>query len=392
MNTLKNKIKLAYCGFAFNFLVGALAMVLGSSLLELVNLYDRPLEKVVLLGSSMAIGRVLGSAFFGKLVEKVNPLKVEIFCSIMIILFLLIFPRVPSMGVGMILSFIEGVSFSGNDAFSPLLIAYVFRERYSSALSFGQALYGLGGFLVSFLIMLTIRFDLPFYYAYYVLAFITMTVLVVSLFTKYDVEEVSSIEQEKVIPLYSKSPVLSYVLIFVMAFSYCAICNIIGTYCTSYSVAVGIDEQLAAAILSVYNVGCVVGAIVFIPILKKVQEKTVLVVNFAIGLAAMAICVFMKNAAVLDACMFIAGFFLGVLFAVILAISTRVGYKHLSLASSLVGISGGIGDITVPIITSWILKTSGIIVTYRVVVDLLIVELLVGILLAVLTSNKEVSK
>ena len=52
--------------------------------------------------------------------------------------------------------------------------------------------------------------------------------------------------------------------------------------------------------------------------------------------------------------MFTAGFFLGVLFSVIVAVATRIGYERISVASSLVATAGGLSDILTPIVTGFL--------------------------------------
>ena len=72
----QNKYKMvAFLAFALYFLTGAACIVVGSSLSHLVKMYGIALDKVVLLGSAYALGRVLTVYFTGRMVEKFGPIK-----------------------------------------------------------------------------------------------------------------------------------------------------------------------------------------------------------------------------------------------------------------------------------------------------------------------------
>lgn len=67
---MQGKKKLiAFLAFAMYFLTGAACIVVGSSLPHLVKLYNMDLEKVVLLGSAYAMGRLSTVYFTGRMVE-----------------------------------------------------------------------------------------------------------------------------------------------------------------------------------------------------------------------------------------------------------------------------------------------------------------------------------
>ena len=75
----QNKYKMvAFLAFALYFLTGAACIVVGSSLSHLVKMYGIALDKVVLLGSAYALGRVLTVYFTGRMVE--NRSSLELCC------------------------------------------------------------------------------------------------------------------------------------------------------------------------------------------------------------------------------------------------------------------------------------------------------------------------
>ena len=131
---------------------------------------------------------------------------------------------------------------------------------------------------------------------------------------------------------------------------YCILCSCQWNYdlYVKFAESLGIASSTAAFMLTVYNVGCFVGSMAFVVILRKVREQTVLLVNSVGGVAAIILMLLVDQIPVYFACLAIAGFFLGVLFSVYVTIATRIDYKHVSRAASLMGTAGGGSDILTP--------------------------------------------
>lgn len=72
----KNNGLIAFLAFGMYYITGAECMVVGSSLTHLVSMYGMEMDKVVLLGSAFALGRVLTVYPTGRMVEKFGPKKV----------------------------------------------------------------------------------------------------------------------------------------------------------------------------------------------------------------------------------------------------------------------------------------------------------------------------
>ena len=145
--------------------------------------------------------------------------------------------------------------------------------------------------------------------------------------------------------------------------------------------------------LTVYNVGCFVGSMAFVVILRKVREQTVLLVNSVGGVAAIILMLLVDQIPVYFACLAIAGFFLGVLFSVYVTIATRIDYKHVSRAASLMGTAGGGSDILTPVIIyikimSYNLQW-GVRIAYVYVIIMSAVSILAAIVLRMNTSEEE---
>lgn len=380
---------LAFLAYAMYFLTGAACIVVGSSLPHLVKMYGMELNRVVLLGSAYALGRVLTVYITGRLVEKMGPMKVLAGGVFLIGMFLFGIPTIVNYYAGLVFAFLGGVGMGAQDTVCPVLFSAVYKENYAGSLSAGQALFGLGNFAMPFLVGVLLSGSLPFYYSYYILLVVPVAMLICIPFAKMEAGGGQKEEEEGVKPLYAKNRVLVYGALILVYASYSAVVNAIGLYTSSFAESLGISASTSAFMLTTYNVGCVIGSVVFVAILKKAKVQKVLLVNCLCALAAIGTALAVNRVAVYFTGLFIAGFFLGVLFSVIVTIATRIGYEHISIASSLVATAGGASDILTPVVTGFLVGQLGIGIAFPYAMLMIVISIVAAIVLQINTTEKE---
>ena len=127
-------------------------MLVGSSLPQLVEMYGKPTETVVLMGSAYALGRVTTAYIMGRMVEKFGPIKVLLCGIILVSAYFVGVPTIHVFFVGLISAFLGGAGMATQDTVCPVLLSTAFKENYAGSLSAGQALFGLGNFATPFII------------------------------------------------------------------------------------------------------------------------------------------------------------------------------------------------------------------------------------------------
>ena len=386
----KKQKKLAFLAFAMYFLTGAACLVVGSSLPQLVKMYAMPLDMVVLLGSAYALGRVATVYLTGHLVERIGPMKVLAVGVVLVTIFFIGIPTMPNYYLGLLFAFLGGAGMGAQDTVCPVLLSVAYKKNYEASLSAGQALFGLGCFATPFLVGVMLSTNQPFYYSYYILLLVPLMMLIMIPFTKVDLKDHVEVQEDSVKPLYVKHKILAYGAILVVCGAYCAVVNSIGLYTSSYAEYIGISAANAAFILTVYNIGAVIGALAFVLILRKIKPQMVLIINSVVALFAMAAVLFIKNMPVYFIGLFVAGFFLGVLFSVIVAIATRIGYLRIGIASALVATAAGASDILTPVVTGFLVGIFGIAVSYYYVIIMIILTLIATIVLQMNITDKKI--
>ena len=159
----KHNRLITFLAFGLYFLTGAACMVVGSSLPQLVGMYDKSLELVVLLGSSYALGRVATVYLSGRMVERFGPKSILAAGILMVSAYLFGLPTIQNYYAGMVFAFLGGVGMGAQDAVCPLMLSISCRNNYAGALSAGQAFFGVGCFVTPFLVGIMLSTELPFY-------------------------------------------------------------------------------------------------------------------------------------------------------------------------------------------------------------------------------------
>lgn len=388
----KNSSLITILAFGLYFLVGAGALLVGSSLTQLIGVYGRTMDAVVLLGSSFAIGRVSTVGLTGRLVEKIGAKAVYAISVLMTCTYFVGVPLFPNYYAGMAAAFLGGVGMGAEDAVCPLMLSISCRNNYAGALSAGQAFFCVGSFAMPFLIGVMLSERLPFYGAFYVLTAIALILLACLPFVKLEKQtKTAETQEEQVKPLYTQKLWLAYAgaLIGVACFS--GAVNVLSLYTASFAQSMGISEANAAFMLTIYNIGGVIGSFAFTWILKKVKERTIVIINSVISMIALAAAILFHKTEIYFICLFITGTFLGVMFSLFVAITTRIGYKRISVASSYVAIAAGISDVMTPILSGALVGVFGVGSAFYYALATVVLMLASSILVNAVTSEKEIS-
>ena len=381
-----------FVAFALYFLTGAACIVVGSGLSHFADKFSTDIKTIVILGSLYSLGRVSTVYLTGKLVEKIGPLKVTIMGIFLMGLYLTGIAYTHSFYYALVFAYIGGVGMGAQDTVCPLFLSVAFPNNYAGSLSAGQGLFGLGGFVTPFLTGVMLMNKLPFYFAYYVLlvfAIITLT------FVLYEKKVINTIltqkgnitlsEESQIKPLFTKNKVMAFTAILLATATYSTTVNTIGLYTTTFAEYQGFTSANAVFLLTVYNVGAVIGSLIFILILKRVSAVNILIVNNILSIIIFAILEYTKKPTVYFICLFAAGFLLGVLFSLIVEITTRIGYERISVTSSYVAVAGGFSDVFTPIVTGFIVGIFGIASIYRYVFISIIITTALAIIVRIYT-------
>lgn len=379
----KQRNLIAFVVYAMYLITGACCIVVGSSIPSLMEHFDKSLPAIALLVSAFAIGRVATVFLVGILTEKFGA-KICLLCGVIFYLaFLTGIPLTTNYFTAIILSVLAGIGMSTQDTCCAVILRETFPNSYSSSLSAGQAFFSIGCFLPPLLMGFALRENLGFQPVYLVLSLIGFLMLLIIPFLKihkgsYHTNTKEQIPHENFSMLWQKKK-WNYFCLAIACFAYFGTSNTIQTYTSTFVGSFGIPERLSVSVLTLYNVGCMIGSFAFIPILKKIHETKILWINMMCTLICLIIAMVFKNIAVFSITYLIAGFFCGVLFSVLVSIAVSLNPMHAGISAAAIAFFGGISDILSPIITGAIILLSDVRSTFYYCISMCLICLIAAI-------------
>ncbi len=392
---IKTSKIVAFEAFALYLLTGAACLVVGTSLTQLTQTYNVSIAAVAALGSAFAFGRMLTVFITGYLTKKLGAKLVFGVGTLLLMIFLIGLPLNTNYYVGLVLSALGGIGMGSQDACCPVILSVSFPNHYSSALSAGQALFGAGCFLPPLLMGFAIALNLPFYYPYLFIAAIAGVMLILLPFAKIpSVEESAQLLEESghAIQISKKLKFIGIAVLAMVCFSYCAVLNTINLYTATYAESLGIPSATAVTLLTVFNVGSMVGSFTFVKILTRVKPINALIANLFVVCITLTVSIFTQNVTLLFASIFITGVFVGVLFSVLVSLSTGLNPQNAALAGAIIAVVAASSDGVTPLITGSVVTHGGVNLAYVYALSMAVICLVFSVIFKVVISKKQPSK
>jgi MFS family permease len=387
----RNDYLAAFEAFAMYLLTGAACIILGSSMSQLIGHYHSSLNAIAAFISAFSLGRLVTVFGTGYLTERIGTKWVFAAGTILLAVYLVGVPQTSNYYLGIFFCALGGAGVGAQDACCPVILNKVFPKSYASAMSAGQALFCAGCFLAPMIMSRVLSLNLMFSYAFYAAVVLAIVMLAVLPFVKLPAAICAGEKgapTEDALKLHNK--VLGYIVLVISCMAYCAATNTICTFSTTFGESIGMSSASANSLLSAYNVGCMLGSVLFIAILKKVKGSTVLWCNIGIALIMMGIAVLIDNIRIYYVALFLTGCCMGVLFSVYITIATRLNPEHASIAAAGVAVACGLADMIAPLAVSAIVTANGASTAYIVAIVLLAVCLFTSVLLKIMIkSNSE---
>ncbi len=382
----------AFQGLALYLLTGAACLVVGTSLSQLTQSYNTSIAAVAALGSAFAFGRMVTVFITGYLTKKLGVKLILGVGTFLLLVFLVGLPINTNYNLGLILAVIGGVGMGSQDACCPVILSVAFPKHYASALSAGQALFGAGCFLPPMLMSISISLNMPFYYPYFFIAAIAVVMLVLLPFAKIpSVEQSAQLleNSDHAIKISKKLKIIGFVLLGIVCFAYCGVLNTINLYTATYAETIGISAAVAVSLLMVFNIGSMAGSMSFVKILMRVKPINAMIFNLCVVCVSLTATIFIKNTVLLFISLFITGLFVGVIFSILIMLSTGLNPQNAALAGAIVAVVAASSDSINPLITGNIASGAGVSFAFMYALLMAAISLVFSVIFKVVTTNKK---
>lgn len=393
-NEMTKKVKwiATFEAYTMYLMTGAACLMIGTTLPHLMKHFGVDLVAVAALGSIFALGRVTTVFVVGYLTEKFGPKRILGAGFVLLLSFMAGIPSTTSYTAAMVFCFLGGIGMGTQDAACPVVLGEVYPGSHASALSAGQAFFGAGCFLPPMVMSVTLLLNLPFTYTYYVFAVVALGALaVLPLMNLPKSVAVPSVVHEaasaKGGPSGMKGRWLMLLSFAFVCIFYCASTNTVSLYTSSFAVYIGMQEKAAVMLLSIYNIGSMLGSLLFVGILRRAKPVNVLGVNLLIAIGCFLLVLWVRSFPVLAVLYFTAGMFIGVLFSIMVTLAVSLAPDKASRAAAVVAMLSGGADIVSPLVTGAIITATGIMFSLYYILIMLTVTLLSSLLFRKLYSR-----
>jgi MFS family permease len=254
-------------------LTGAACTVLGASLNSVMTQYGLGLSRAAGLASCLAIGRIATVFFSGMLTERIGSTKTLTIGVCAMLAYLALIPRLSSYPAAVMLAVIAGIGQGMQDSSCPVLLKRVFPDTYSSALGASQFFFGAGCFLPPAIMTFLLLNNLSWHWMYYVFGVLAVSIvsLVPFIPSSYNTkrEEIGRSKPSHFGRELSEKGLMTFFLLCISIFTYCATTSIIHTYTPVYIMSFNIEEASAVSVLTIFSVGSMIGSLFFTWFLRK---------------------------------------------------------------------------------------------------------------------------
>jgi fucose permease len=379
---LKNKRAISiFEGYGLYLLTGMVCSCVGASLSSFMEHFQVTLSSVAALTSAFAFGRVATVFLAGFITEHLGPRYTIAAGTAIIVIGVGILPFESSFTIATILIALAGFGMGAQDSACPVLIYNLFPNRYSSAMSAGQAFFGIGGFLPPFIMSILLSTGLSWKWLYYSILILGIIMLLGIPFMEKANIELRNLYLQETSERKGRNRTGLFIVLLIVVFIYCADCNIFHTFTVPYVTYYIGTEEIAVNVLTMYSVGAVTGSILFIGILRKIHTTAAIAVNTLSVTILLFVSMQLKSTIGFFILFTLLGLFNGVIFSLLVTASTEFIPEHAAMAASIIGFVGGIADMGTPLVVGNIVNKSSILGAYKLNILLVTVTFLAAFLL-----------
>lgn len=365
---MKNTYIKAAIGLYSNyFLLGMVNMILSSNMASLTEKWDTTSTGISYVIAAIGFGKLLSYSSLGVLSDKVGRKPLLILSSLLMAVFLVSIPLLPSYKWALLFAVLAGIANAAMDAGSYPALVEMFTKSASSANVLVKAFMATGATILPFIVLFLAKNDLFFGYSFFLLAaiyIVNMIVLLISSFPKVNEILLNNEEQIKPISTFKSEPKLlkDGLSLIIIGFTSTALFTVAQIWLPSYAQnAVFMTNNQSVKLLSYYSIGSLISVLFLAFILKKKVKSTIILVVYPIiTFITVSIILFVKVPLVLTFASFFLGFSTAGILQLAITLMTELFWTKKGAVTGLVATASSVASVILPIVTGKIAKSGAI--------------------------------
>lgn len=375
-----NKVKRSVPALAYlSILAVSMSMfIINSTLVPLSVFFNVDIVHISWTVSCLGIGRMSTQLFCGKLADKFGrKLFTLIGMALMLIFFIgmplaksfvmaLVLTTIGGMGYGMVNTSILAVIF---DCFAPV-------GKNATAQSYVQLFFAGGGVIIPFIAEKILSKGISWSYLYWGCGIYVLLLTICLSLIKFPKQFKREGKDSDFI---IKPKLLKEGVILCAAVFFIYSTGLISSTWISLlaSDTFSIDSVTALRALTVYNLGSVVGTIIFAQLVKKIHGTILLMVNAVVALISFSICLLTSSMMVFFSAAFMAGFVVAISFNIGVSVGGEMFSDNAATISGWISVMSGLAGLTMPLILGVLKNALGLRMAFSLVIVLLAIAIVV---------------
>lgn len=325
------------------FFEGATTSLLIATMSLLTEYYQRPSSFISTLVAVKGFAMILTLWFSGKMSDRYGRRIIIPLGAVFFIASLVLMISSNAIWVAFLSVFLAGIGHGLMDAPAISMLVDVFGNDTGPAMSYVQVFFALGMTFISFITSVFVARALPWQWIF--IGLIVCAFILIIYVLSVDMPTTRFEEPHDAVSLSNHQPKLMKegLWIAVTALFYSSFGAVISTWVANYMHLIK-GYELAASIqmLSLYQLGCLVGAVLFAWILTKVHPTVIYWVNGVIAIIATLAMIYLNGFE--PAAIFMTGVVIGVMFSIALTIGGSLFKSQAGEVTGFIGSINGIGQ------------------------------------------------
>ena len=352
--------------------------IINATLVPLSVFFNVDIVHISWTVSCLGIGRMSTQIFCGKLADKYGRKIITLIGMVLMFVFFIGMPLTNSFVMTLVLTTIGGM---GYGMVNTSMLAVIFDcfapvGKNATAQSYVQLFFAGGGVIIPFIAEKALSKGINWSYLYWGCAIYTLILTICIFIVKFPKQYKKQATDAGFIikPSLLKEGVLLCAAVF---FIYST--GLISSTWISIlaSESFSIDSILALRALTIYNLGSVIGTIVFAQLVKKIHGTILLMVNAVVALISFSVCLLTSSMIIFFMAAFMAGFVVAISFNIGVSVGGEMFSDNAATISGWISVMSGLAGLTMPIIVGALKDSFGLRKAFSFVVVLLVIAILV---------------
>ena len=372
----------AMLSYVCTVLLGSFVIIVNATLVPIADTYTISLTRAGLFISCLGLGRVLSQAAGGALADRLGRKIIFLLGQCIMLVFFITFPLSRNFALSVALCIFAGIGYGmlNTSSLAVIFDAFAPSGRNAVAQSGVQLMFATGGILTPLIANGLLRSGVYWGNLYWFWAAYTIVIMVATCLMKFP----APFQRKAVENGFQSEPnlILDGFLLCLVLFCVYSFGMVMTTWLPVLAMeTIAFESTQSVLLLSIYNIGCLLGTLIFMRLLKKIHTLVFLTLNPIIAIAGLLLCFSTDIPVVFMAGAFLMGSVVPIYFNMSVGLGGELFGTRAGTITGMVATSSSVSTLLIPALTGWLLEKTNVFTAISTAFALGIAAILLSLLL-----------